>query len=242
MKLVAVKSCQGNLGKNKGTELAPDLILKDINKLDLKIPNDNIIKTAEILERSNGDFFVGGDHSITYGLFKGFAKKFKNSGLIVFDAHPDCVNNFFPPTHEDFIRTLVEENIVKSENILLIGLRKIHEIEKKFLDFKKIKYIKMKNIKDLGILVNEIKDFAKKFNKIYLSLDIDVLDASLVPGTGYPEKKGFKINDLLYVLEKIRKLNIKRIDLVEVNPLKDNGKTVVCGKKIVEILIKKRKL
>lgn len=242
MKFVAVKSCQGSLGKNKGTELAPDLILKDINKLDLKIPNDDIIKTAEILENSNGDFFVGGDHSITYGLFKGFAKKFKNSGLIVFDAHPDCVNNFSPPTHEDFIRALVEENIVKSKNILLIGVRKIHKIEKKFLDSKKIRYIKMKDIKNPDILVNEIKSFAKKFDKLYLSLDIDVLDASLAAGTGYPEKSGFKINDLLCVLEKIIELNIKRIDLVEINPLKDNGKTIVCGKKIVEIFTKKEKL
>lgn len=236
MKFVAVKSCQGSLGKNKGTELAPDLILKDINKLDLKIPNDNIRKTAEILEKSKGDFFVGGDHSITYGLFKGFAKKFKNSRLIVFDAHPDCVNNFSPPTHEDFIRVLVEENIVKSENILLVGLRKIHKIEKKFLDSKKIRYIKMKNIKDLDILANEVKGFAKKFDKLYLSLDIDVLDASLARGTGYPEKGGFKINDLLYVLEKIRKLNIKRIDLVEVNPLKDKkNKTVDSARKIINI-------
>lgn len=242
MKFVAVKSCQGSLGKNKGTELAPDLILKDINKLDLKIPNDDIIKTAEILENSNGDFFVGGDHSITYSLFKGFTKKFKNSGLVVFDAHPDCVNNFSPPTHEDFIRALVEESIIKPENILLIGLRKIHKIEKKFLDSKKIKCIKMKDIKNLNVLVNEIKGFTKKFDRLYLSLDIDVLDASLAPGTGYPEKGGFKINDLLCVLEKIRELNIKRIDLVEINPLKDNGKTIVCGKKIVEVFTKKEKL
>ena len=128
MKFVAVKSCQGSLGKNKGTELAPDLVLKGINKSDLNIPNNDIIKTAEILEKADGDFFVGGDHSITYGLFKGFVKKFKNSGLIVFDAHPDCVNNFSPPTHEDFIRVLVEENVVKPENIVLICLSKVHFI------------------------------------------------------------------------------------------------------------------
>lgn len=236
MKFVAVKSCQGSLGKNKGTEFAPDLILKETNKLDLKIPEDDIIKTAEILEKSDGDFFVGGDHSITYGLFKGFAKKFKKSGLIVFDAHPDCVNNFSPPTHEDLIRVLVEENIVKPENLLLIGLRKIHKIEKIFLDSKKIKYIQMKHIKNLDILVEGINSFANKFDRLYLSLDIDVLDASLVPGTGYPEKNGFKMNDLLYVLKRIKRLNIKRIDLVEVNPLKDkNNKTVDSAKKIISV-------
>ena len=236
MKFVAVKSCQGSLGKNKGTELAPDLVLKGINKSDLNIPNNDIIKTAEILEKADGDFFVGGDHSITYGLFKGFVKKFKNSGLIVFDAHPDCVNNFSPPTHEDFIRVLVEENVVKPENIVLVGLRKVHFIEREFIKNNKIKCIYMKEIISEENVIEQIKDFVRNLEAFYLSIDIDVLDPKFVPGTGYPEKKGFDLRSLLVILEGIKNMNIKRADLVEVNPLKDkNSITLNSAKQILKV-------
>lgn len=227
MIFIKVKSSQGCLGKNKGTELAPDLILKEATSAN--IVEGNLIETNKNLEKTEGDFFIGGDHSITYPLFKSFSKN-KNAALIVFDAHPDCTNNFSPPTHEDFIRTLIEEGTLKKENLMLIGLRKIDKIEKEFLDSNKINYILMKDID--SSLPEKIKNFTDNFDSIYLSIDIDVLDPKFAPGTGYQEKDGFSLNQLLEILSKIEK--VKRIDLVEVNPLKDKDNiTINSARKII---------
>lgn len=237
MKFVAIKSSQGSLGKNNGTDLAPDLILEGRKKNVLKIPQDNFIELFNVLENADGDFFVGGDHSITYGLFKGFKKKYGDAGLIVFDAHADCVNNFSPPTHEDFVRVLIEEKIVKPENVLLIGLRNVDPIEMKFIKNKKIKCLFMGDIKSVDQVIDEIESFSKKLKSVYLSLDIDVLDSKYAPGTGYPEKNGMKPDFLFTILSRIKIFkNIKRVDLVEVNPIKDkDDKTLDSAKNIIQI-------
>lgn len=238
MDFVKVKTSQGSLKTNKGTELGPDLILKGISATEALIAEDNLEETNENIQKTRGDLFVGGDHSITYPLFRAFAEKNKNKkvGLVVFDAHPDCVNEFSPPTHEDFIRNLVEEKTLKSTNLLLIGLRNIDPIEEEFLKDKKIKTILMKDIKNLENTTKIIESFIAPLDRIYLSIDIDVLDAKYAPGTGYPEEKGMKVEDLLFLLKKIRDTKkVGRIDLVEVNPLKDKKNiTVENARKILD--------
>jgi len=234
----AVPFSGGSLGKNLGCEKAPELILEGKEFQTLNIDNQNIIKTNEILENAEGEIFIGGDHSITYSLFKGFVKnKNKNNiGIVIFDAHPDCINNFSPPTHEDFLRVLIEEKILLPNNTLIIGLRAIDKIEKKFMDDKKINYILMKDIKNNN-LIKEIKEFVEKLDSWYLSIDIDVLNPKEAPGTGYLEKEGMNFNDLKNILKNIKIFgNLKRVDLVEVNPDKDiDNKTINCAKEILNI-------
>ena len=230
LKIIKVPSSQGCLGKNKGCEKAPNLISPKGN--DVELNNDNLIERNKQLEKLKGQIFIGGDHSITYPLVKGM-KSDNEIGLIVFDAHADCVNNFNPPTHEDFNRVLVEEGIIKSENILLIGLRKVDDIEKKFMDKTGICFVMFDDI-DHEKNLDMIKEFCKN-KDIYLSVDIDVLNPDEAPGTGYLEKGGMKIEELLGFIEAVD--NVKRADLVEINPDKDiEGKTIEAGKKIIEKL------
>ena len=76
------------------------------------------------------------------------------------------------------------------------------------------------------------------FSDLYLSIDIDVLDPKFAPGTGYHEKNGLSDEELFNILKKLKTLkNIKRFDLVEVNPDKDkNGKTIKLAAKIINRL------
>ena len=240
MKIIKIPNSRGCLGKNIGCEKAPNLICPDGENVELN--DDDLIERNKQLEKLEGDIFIGGDHSITYPLVKGIVKESngeiegneKKLGLIVFDAHADCVNNFNPPTHEDFNRVLVEEEIVKPENILLIGLRKVDDIEKKFMNEKGINYIMFNEIRKEEVL-EKIKEFCEN-KDIYLSIDIDVLNPNEAPGTGYIEEDGMKLNNLLEFVEAVR--NIKRVDLVEINPDKDiDGKTIGVGKRILDIFI-----
>lgn len=240
MKIVSVPFSGGSLGKNSDCNLAPEIILENMEYNVADVDNLDIEKTNKILEEIKGELFIGGDHSITYSLFKGFAKNNENPVLIVFDAHPDCVNNFSPPTHEDFLKVLIEENVLKKQNVFLIGLRKIDEIEQDFLDKNKIRYLLMSDITNMEDLIDEVNKFISGFGNIYLSLDIDVLDPLEAPGTGYLEENGMKLDDLKFILSNILSNKIKRIDLVEVNPALDkDNKTVNSAKEILNLMISK---
>lgn len=247
MKIISVPFSAGSLGKNIGCEKAPGLILKDMKFEVLNVDNQDIVNSNKILESAEGDFFIGGDHSITYSLFKGFTKgkDKENTGILIFDAHPDCVNNFSPPTHEDFLKTLIEKKVVKKENVFIIGIRAIDKIEREFIEKKQIKHVLMSDLKSedsYSQLINQIKEFVGKFDSWYLSIDIDVLNPEESPGTGYLEKNGMSFHNLKNILEEISDFkNLKRIDLVEVNPDKDiDEKTINCAKKIVKIFDKNK--
>ncbi len=257
MKILKINSSDGGLGKSDGSEEAPDIILDRINDIFLnesgkklnfevgqvKVVKNNLEETNKnIFDRAkNFDFFIGGDHSITYPCFKAFSEKFKNSFLVIFDAHPDCEVYTDIVTHEDFLRKLIDDNILKKENLILIGLRSWSENEYNFLKENKIKYFDMKKIFDLG--VKEVCDVVMENccdnEGVYLSVDIDVVDPSFAPGTGYVEPGGLSSRELFYFIQRFKMMkNLKVVDLVEIIPKKDfEGKTVKLGAKIISELI-----
>ncbi len=160
---------------------------------------------------------------------KGFAKQHKQFVLVVFDAHADVMEPFIPPTHEEYLRALAD-NVVKPENIFVIGLRNVDEKEVGYLKTSGINYFMVENSKDIDSILKEVPELP-----IYLSIDIDVLDEKEAPGTGYPEPNGFTKEQLLSAIEKI---DFVVADLVEVNPGKDiDGLTVKVAAEIVKKLL-----
>ena len=260
MKLLKVPFSGGCLGKNLGCEQAPEEIVKnlknfylteegkipvfdvaevDVNTNNIEETNQNIYQKAkEVFSQSASAFFLGGDHSITYSTFKGFAEKYKNPGMIIFDAHPDCCTDFSPPTHEDFLRVLINEKKIKPENSILIGVRNWHKDEFLFLKEKKIRNFMAKDISIMGLydISEAVMELANRWDGLYISVDIDVLDPAFAPGTGYPEPGGLSTRELIYFLHRLKKLhNFRGGDLVEVNPKKDAGTAIVAAKIITEL-------
>jgi arginase family enzyme len=254
MKIVKVPTAQGSLGKNLGTEKAPDKIIEALNNIFLneqgkslvyevdkvEVNEHNIEETNEKIFKKGGDFFIGGDHSITYPLFKSLAQKHKNPGLIMFDAHPDCENNFAPPSHEDFIQVLIEEGTLKKENITLVGIRSMDRKEQQYIKEKRIRCYTMRELTgNFEEICDSIMENARNYDALYLSIDIDVIDPSQAPGTGYIEPAGMNSRDLIYFIQRLKLLkNLKRVDIVEVNPQKDvNGMTTKLAAKIIGEMI-----
>ncbi|MEM2138974.1 MAG: arginase family protein, partial [Candidatus Woesearchaeota archaeon] len=230
MKIIKVPFNANALQKKKGIEKAPDEIIKNlenfylkengllpfyeieelmIDNFDISLSNKNIENYVKNL--SEKAILIGGDHSITYPSFKAFAKKHKNPGLIIFDAHVDCENDFRPPTHEDFIRVLIEEGTLKKENILFIGVRNMHSNELDFVKKNKLKIYDMKEISysDKNEISEAIMSVAKNFDGLYISIDIDVLDPAFALGTGYIEPGGLTTRELLFFIQKLK--NLKNI-------------------------------
>lgn len=249
MKILLASTEQGGLGKSKGSAKAPEEIIKLINRPfeNIKIINFNLEETNnsiyEKILQENKVLIIGGDHSITFSAFKAFIKNNPNAGLIIFDAHPDCVNNFQPPTHEDFVNVLIEEKILNPQKLILVGLRQSDPIEIQFLKKNKIRYFSMDLIFEYGIkdICETIMETANQWPAVYLSLDIDVVDPAFAPGTGYREPGGLSSIEFIDCIKRIKKLkNLKMVDLVEISPEKDqNELTVKLGAKIVQELIDK---
>ncbi|MFH0874360.1 MAG: arginase family protein [archaeon] len=256
MKILKIPLNAGALSKKDGQDLAPDAIVKKLKDfylkedgnipvfdiIDINVNNSDIIESNDNISKAVSSLnfpaiLLGGDHSITYSSFSAFAKKFKNPGIIIFDAHLDCENDFSPPTHEDYLRVLINEGHLKPENAIIVGVRNMHSNEKEYAKSKKLKIFSMKKISEEG--AREVCDYvmenARQFDGLYLSVDIDAADPAFASGTGYIEPGGLTSRELLYFLQRIKLLkNLKLIDVVEVNPKKDfNEITVLLAAKII---------
>ena len=222
MELVNVAFSGGCLGKNQGCEKAGDEIARLLGNVKagvISAPDVDAVTAA--LEKAQGRIFVGGDHSITYGLVRGLPR---DKGIILLDAHADVKLGTKSVDHECWLRKLIEEKIVQPEHVLLVGVRMLTEIEKKFLKEHRIRVIKVEELFEMGIdeMCDEIMEFCRHFKQAYLSIDIDVVDPAYAPGTGYLEPGGFSSRELLYLVKRLKMLkNLQRVDLVEVNPERD---------------------
>ena len=244
MKLVSVPSDQGNLDKNKGCSKAPAQILKGKEFDEVKIVKGNfeetdraIFKKAKNVLQHGKAFFVGGDHSISYALVKAFSESVKEKkGLVIFDAHPDCVQFFKPLSHEDWVQGVVEEGFVEAGRVLLVGVRKAHEMERSYLKKKGIKVLSAMEVKSrMQQAKDKLLELIATSEQLYVSIDIDVFDPSIAPATGYLEKNGLMEREFFELFQPLLESGkVKAMDLVEVNPLKDSGETVKLAKKILK--------
>lgn len=262
MQIIRVRGVNG-LGKTRGCEKAPADVLnalegvysseagKFVDKrfLDLEeihLDNNNVKESGDLIYRNarkifsgqDKALFIGGDHSISYPLVRAFSDIFEKTFLIVFDAHADCMEPLKEPTHEEWLRALVD-NGFPTENIVLVGVRNLWSEEKTFLEKNKIKVVGMKYIQENR---QEVCDFlmerARDADAFYVSVDVDVLDPAYAPGTGYLEPGGMSSRELIYFLQRLNLLkNLKGADIVEINPLKDDGKTVKLGAKLLGELL-----
>jgi len=222
MKIVVVPGING-LGVTQGVEKSYLEVLErqDFEKINLN--NGNIEEQLEQIVGGtkryfNGGkvLFFGGDHSISYGLVLNFFEKYKNGKLIVFDAHPDLMEQMPEPGHEEWLRAVVEKTGIDGKRILIVGVRKNSEnVDKREIDYAKEKGIKIIYSDEFDSRREEILEFIGS-GELYCSFDIDVFDSSIIASTGYPEENGLNEGQMFRLLEEIGE-KINYFDLVEVN-------------------------
>jgi len=195
------------------------------NKKDIDEIHDSIYLFAKKafageVKAAEKRIFFGGTHDITAFIFKAFSEQNKKPKLLILDAHADCEDLLGSVSHEDFAKFLVRNKIVKKENIMIVGLRKVSKIEKIFLKRNMIKHFYYGEKTD--VMLKAIKKFVS-VGQIYLSFDVDMLNSEIMKATGYFPNGGF------YQEETKKMLNLcvpvaKAIDIVEFNPIKANEK------------------
>lgn len=193
------------------------------------------------IENNRFPLVLGGDHSIAVGSVSAISKHYNNLGVIWYDAHDDLNIPEESPSgniHGMPLRILTGEgpkellelnsNVIKPENIVLIGMRDLDKGERQFIKDHNIKTFTMSDIDKLGIkeVIENTIEYLKSRNVdgVHLSLDVDALDPLETPGTGTRVLGGLSYRESHFALELLHQSHlISSMDLVEVNPLIDSN-------------------
>ncbi len=189
--------------------------------------------TKELVAKQKQLFILGGEHSITYGIYPSFPKE---TGYVVFDAHYDLRDEFadIKLSHASYLRRIVED--LGAENILHVGARAFVAEELSFLKENNIKTITDKEIRE-GKGPQLLRDHVSSFDSIYSSFDLDVLDPAFAPGVGNPEAAGITSRELFDLIDSFKDTKVTGVDIVELNPYHDNGATASLAAKIMSTMI-----
>jgi agmatinase len=213
-----------------------DLKIADIGDLDIVAGNplETIkrgIATVEELKEANPNalpIILGGEHLMTYPPVKALNPK----SYVVFDAHLDLRDTYQEEKwdHACIARRVSELGIEIAE----FGIRSGIKEEVEYAKEKKIHWIHARDY-NVGKFIEIVKDLPEP---IYLSIDIDVFDLSMVPSTGTPEAGGLSFWEVIEALEwLIKNKKIAGIDIMEVAGTELGDITALTGAKLLFYLI-----
>ena len=172
-------------------------------------------KTQKLLTSNKFLTFFGGEHSISIGIIKAFYEKFSGLTVLQLDAHADLRPTYM---NSPFNHACALHDASKKTNLVQVGIRSMDASEKKYMKPSNVFFAE----KMYGNNTWMDESIDKMTNEVYISLDLDVFDPSILPATGTPEPGGLLWNDMLIYLNKVFKTkNVVGFDIVELAPIKE---------------------
>ncbi|MDP2844227.1 MAG: agmatinase [Acetobacterium sp.] len=188
--------------------------------------------TTRLLRDNKLPVMIGGEHLVTLGAVRAVARKYPDLHVIHFDAHADLRDDYLGVTlsHATVLHRVWD--IIGDGRIYQFGIRsgersefqwgKDHVTTQKF------------NFNGLAEVVEKLAG-----KPVYFTLDLDVLDPSVFPGTGTPEPGGVSFLELLEAIQQVSQLNLVGCDINELSPVYDQSgaSTAVACKVLRELLL-----
>jgi len=172
---------------------------------------------------------LGGDHSITFPILRAAHAAHGPVSLLHFDAHSDTTSSYFdkPYNHGTPFYWAMEEGLINPETSIQVGMRGSYYSNDAhaYAESRGLEIITGWELHSIGI-AEAVRRIREKIagTKVYLSFDIDFLDAAYAPGTGTPEIGGFTSYEALrLVIETCLGQDLIGMDLVEVLPDLDHA-------------------
>lgn len=215
-----------------------DIAVFDSGDLELPFGNTQRVltqieeHTAEILKDGKIPCMIGGEHLVTLGAVRAVVKQYPDVHIIHFDAHADLREDYL---EERFSHATVLHRVwdlIGDGKIFQFGIRSGDRSE--FTWAKDHVFTNKFNFNGLQEIVNQLKG-----KPVYFTLDLDVLDPSVFPGTGTPEAGGVSFQELLEAMIQVSHLNIVGFDINELSPVYDQSgiSTAMACKILRELLI-----
>ncbi|MCE4603495.1 MAG: agmatinase [Aeropyrum sp.] len=199
---------------------------------------ENVV--AEIVGEGRVPVVIGGEHLVTLGVLRGFAKAGVRPCVAVLDAHLDLRGDYLGErySHATVFRRAVEELSLK---VFHLGVRAFDAEERSYADeVSLVEYITASRLEILGVdgAVVAFRRFASECKHIYLSVDMDVYDPAYAPGVSTPEPGGLTSKEGLALVSRLVDERFSGFDIVEVTPPYDpSGITSVLAAKTIQEII-----
>jgi len=211
----------------------------------IRVSEETAKITEAALRAGQRAIVLGGDHSICLGAVAGASAGVTGSiGLIYFDAHGDMNTDKTSPTgniHGMHLASLMgfgapelahihgKQVKIPKENLLHIGGCDFDQAELDLVERENLQTFSMLDLMTYGLapLFPMIDDLMNRVDNIWISLDLDSIDAVYAPGAGMPNKKGLTYREIAAIAEYIgQRDKTVGVDVVEYNPLQDDqGRT-----------------
>ncbi|GAB7387739.1 agmatinase [Bacillaceae bacterium] len=227
---------------------------------DIDVIPGNIHRTYEniekglqpILAKNIVPIILGGDHSISLGNLRAFAKRYGPVALVHFDSHSDTWDNYYGEKymHGTPFRRAVEEGLLDVEHSIQVGMRGPLYGPQDLEDARKLGFevIPMSEVREIGC-----REVLRRIHRrvdgrpTFVSFDIDFIDPAYAPGTGTPEVGGPTSAEALDLVRGLDGLDLLGFDLVEVLPAYDHGEitaavaSAVAYEMVTLVALKKRR-
>ena len=217
-----------------------DSKLKNLSEV-LKANTSLAEKVEAVMADNHFPLVLGGDHSVAIGTLAGLATKYKNLGVIWYDAHADLNTHETSPSgnihgmplavsiglgDERLVNLHKQGQKINPKNVVIIGARSVDPGERILIKEQGIKVYTMHEIDKYGMttVMQDALDYLKsqEVDGVHLSLDLDALDPLYTPGVGTPVPGGISYRESHLAMEMLEESGlITSAEFVEVNPILD---------------------
>jgi agmatinase len=193
--------------------------------------NKTCTKVKHILHDKKFAVVLGGEHTVSIGSVKAYAEFFNNMSILHLDAHSDMRDSY---EGSRYSHACVMSRIKEvTENYVSVGIRSMDSSELKNINEDSIFYAS-----NIHASKDWIRAVTKKLSEnVYITLDLDVFDPSVMPSTGTPEPGGLDWYQVVHLLEDVSKhRNIIGFDIVELCPSLSKAPDFLAAKLIYKLL------
>ena len=222
-------------GPSAFLDATPNLEFYDI-ETDSEVYKEGVFVTESVIENSTPDAMVeavyscvkdylglnrfvtviGGEHSVSIGAIRAVNERYNNLSVLHLDAHADLRAEY---DGSPYNHACALHEAGKTTNLVQVGIRSMDSSEKEFMDFGRVYFAHKIMDNDLWMekAVNQLID------NVYITIDLDVFDPSVMPSTGTPEPGGMNWYQTLRFLKIVfQKKNVVALDIVELAPNENN--------------------
>jgi len=209
----------------------------DAGELEFPLGNRDAIleiirrNAKEVVQSGKRWLGIGGEHLVTFPALQAYVEKYPDLGILHFDAHADLRDDYLGEklSHATVLRRCME--LISPERLVQIGIRSGPKEEFDWM-------------RRHGTLLDTMADIPRglerlKGRPIFLTIDLDCLDPSIMGGTGTPEPGGLSFKEFTDWLSAFRGLNFVGADVLELSPHYDPSgvSTVTAAKVVREVLL-----
>lgn len=224
----------------KGADKGPDAILDAAENMELydietgtEVYKNGIFLAPTVTEDSSAEAMVeavdqaistylndgkfvsmlGGEHSVSIGAMRAFRRKYPNLNVLQLDAHSDLRPTYLGTACN---HACAMHEAAKESNAVQVGIRSMDTVELPFV--KKENFFTSYAIRSNPNWKEDV--LARLEGDVYITIDLDAFDPSIMPSTGTPEPGGLFWNETLDLLKMVyKKCNVVGFDIVELAPI-----------------------